>query len=273
MLYICPTPIGNLDDITIRTLDTLKSVDEIYSEDTRHTLNLLNHFDIKKPLFSLFEHNEIEKSEEVVEKLFSGKNIAYVSDAGMPGISDPGEILIKNVIKNDLDFTVLPGPSALIVAVVASGLSTKNFTFLGFLDRNKSKMKMKLEKVKEREDTLIIYESPHRIEKTLETILDVLGNRKITLAREISKKFEEYVRDDIKSLIEKFSNEKIMKKGEMIVIIEGASLEKEEVSDDYIINELKKYIDDGFSKKDSVKKVSEKLNIKKNYVYSLSRQI
>lgn len=274
MLYICPTPIGNLEDITIRTINTLNEVDEIYSEDTRHTINLLNHYDIKKPLFSLFEHNEMEKSEEIIKKLINGKNIAYVSDAGMPGISDPGEKLIKKLIKEKQQFTVLPGASASIVSVVASGLSTRRFIFMGFLDRNNSKMKEELEDVKDRSETLIIYESPHRIKNTLSVILKTLGNRNITLAREISKKFEEYIRTDCEDLIERFHNEDIVLKGEMILVIEGSKKDfKDEVSEELILSELKSYISDGFSTKDSVKIISEKLKLKKNYVYKLSTKL
>lgn len=271
MLYICPTPIGNLEDITIRTLNTLKSVDEIYCEDTRHTINLLNHYDIKKPLFSLHEHNEKSKTSQIISKLKDGINIAYVSDAGMPGISDPGHILISAVIKEGVDFTVLPGATAFTVALVGSGLETDEFLFMGFLEKNKSKMTSQLIDIKKRKETIIIYESPHRIKSTLNLIYEVLGDRKVVLARELSKKFEQYIRLNISSLISKLE-EDINIKGEMILVIEGGK-QVEIISDEKILSSLQNAVSKGMSKKDSVKMVSEELSLPKNRVYDLSRFI
>lgn len=272
MLYICPTPIGNLDDITIRTLNTLKYVDEIYCEDTRRTIKLLNHYEIKKPLFSLHEHNENLKSDEVVKKLLDGKNIAYVSDAGMPGISDPGSKLIQNVIENNLELTTLPGASAMIVALVNSGIDTRYFTFIGFLERDNSKQKLQLKELSEKRETLIVYESPHRIKQTLKRLYEYFGNRKIVIAREISKKFEEYIREDLYTLNEKLKNENFELLGEIIVVIDGNknSAFISELSDEDIQHLLLQKMSQNISKKDAVKQVSKENNINKNRVYDIS---
>lgn len=272
MLYICPTPIGNLEDITIRTLNTLKYVDEIYCEDTRRTIKLLNHYEIKKPLFSLHEHNENLKSDEVVKKLLDGKNIAYVSDAGMPGISDPGSKLIQNVIENNLELTTLPGASAMIVALVNSGIDTRYFTFIGFLERDNSKQKLQLKELSEKRETLIVYESPHRIKQTLKRLYEYFGNRKIVIAREISKKFEEYIREDLYTLNEKLKNENFELLGEIIVVIDGNknSAFISELSDEDIQHLLLQKMSQNISKKDAVKQVSKENNINKNRVYDIS---
>lgn len=272
MLYICPTPIGNLEDITIRTLNTLKYVDEIYCEDTRRTIKLLNHYEIKKPLFSLHEHNENLKSDEVVKKLLDGKNIAYVSDAGMPGISDPGSKLIQNVIENNLELTTLPGASAMIVALVNSGIDTRYFTFIGFLERDNSKQKLQLKELSEKRETLIVYESPHRIKQTLKRLYEYFGNRKIVIAREISKKFEEYIREDLYTFNEKLKNENFELLGEIIVVIDGNknSAFISELSDEDIQHLLLQKMSQNISKKDAVKQVSKENNINKNRVYNIS---
>ena len=272
MLYICPTPIGNLEDITIRTLNTLKYVDEIYCEDTRRTIKLLNHYEIKKPLFSLHEHNENLKSDEVVKKLLDRKNIAYVSDAGMPGISDPGSKLIQNVIENNLELTTLPGASAMIVALVNSGIDTRYFTFIGFLERDNSKQKLQLKELSEKRETLIVYESPHRIKQTLKRLYEYFGNRKIVIAREISKKFEEYIREDLYTFNEKLKNENFELLGEIIVVIDGNknSAFISELSDEDIQHLLLQKMSQNISKKDAVKQVSKENNINKNRVYDIS---
>ena len=272
MLYICPTPIGNLEDITIRTLNTLKYVDEIYCEDTRRTIKLLNHYEIKKPLFSLHEHNENLKSDEVVKKLLDGKNIAYVSDAGMPGISDPGSKLIQNVIENNVELTTLPGASAMIVALVNSGIDTRYFTFIGFLERDNSKQKLQLKELSEKRETLIVYESPHRIKQTLKRLYEYFGNRKIVIAREISKKFEEYIREDLYTLNEKLKNGNFELLGEIIVVIDGNknSAFISELSDEDIQHLLLQKMSQNISKKDAVKQVSKENNINKNRVYNIS---
>ena len=271
MLYICPTPVGNLEDITLRTLKVLQDVDEIYCEDTRRTIKLLNHYDIKKPLFSLHEHNEKIKKSEVLSKLIQGKNIAYVSDAGMPGISDPGSELISYVIENNLDVTTLPGACAMVVALVNSGLSTKSFCFIGFLERENGRQIKQLQDLLEKKETLIIYESPHRIKKTLKNIYETLGNRNIVIAREISKKFEEYIRGSLEEINDKLRETELL--GELIIVVEGNKQEKDiNISNDEIKIQLSKYMLE-MSKKDAVKLLSKELGISKNRVYDLSLNI
>ena len=189
-LYICPTPIGNLEDITYRTLRVLNEVDLIAAEDTRHSIKLLNHFEISKPLTSYFEHNKDTKGDYLINKLLEGENIALISDAGMPGISDPGEDLIKQAIEHNIEIDVLPGATAFAVALVGSGLDTHKFVFEGFLDRDKKVRRKRLEELKEEDRTMIFYESPHRLKDTLKDMLKILGNRKIAVNRELTKKYQ-----------------------------------------------------------------------------------
>ncbi|MDO5708248.1 MAG: 16S rRNA (cytidine(1402)-2'-O)-methyltransferase [Andreesenia angusta] len=266
-LYICPTPIGNLEDITIRTLNTLKEVDLIIAEDTRHSLKLLNHFGIKKPLSSYHEHNKFSKEGYIIDRLMRGENIALVSDAGMPGISDPGEEIIKTCIENGIEVIGLPGPTASILALVISGLCTKKFVFEGFLPSKKSERIKHLEEIKYEGRTLIFYESPHRLLKTLKDILNTFGDRNISLARELTKKFEEINRGRITEIIEIYSNRDI--KGEIVIVIEGSS-EKENNEEISVEDELKKLLSEGFSKKDAVKKLSKEKNLPRNEVYKYS---
>lgn len=271
-LYICPTPIGNLDDITMRTLSTLREADLIMAEDTRHTVRLLNHFDIKKPLTSYHEHNKFSKEEYIIDKLMSGENIALVSDAGMPGISDPGEEIIKACIENDIEVIGLPGASASVLALVVSGLPTGKFAFEGFLSSKKSERRRELEELKNEKRTIIFYESPHRLLKTLKDMEEILGDRKIALSRELTKRYEEINRGKISEIIEEYSKRDI--KGEIVIVMEGAdesseteNSEEEEIS---IEEELRKMIDSGMTKKDAVKKLSKDKNIPKNEVYKCS---
>lgn len=273
-LYICPTPIGNLDDITIRVLNTLKNVDLIAAEDTRHTIKLLNHFDIKKPMTSYHEHNIKEKGSFLIKKLLEGENIALVSDAGMPGISDPGEDLIKLAINNNINVIALPGPTASILALVISGLPTSKFVFEGFLSSNKKDRRERLEKLKIEERTIILYESPHRLKALLEDMNIILVDRKIAVVRELTKRFEEVFRGTIGEAIAKFTEEEI--RGEFVVVIEGMSQEKlqslerapwEEMS---IKDHLLLYLNEGFSKKDAVKTVAAERKIPKKEVYKES---
>ena len=193
-LYIVATPIGNLADISLRALEVLKDVDLIAAEDTRHTKKLLNHFDINTPLTSYYEHKKREKGEFVLQKLIDGKNIALVSDAGMPGISDPGEDLVRLCIENNIELTVIPGATAFAVALVMSGLSTSCFRFEGFLTVKKTGRLAKLEQLKSEKSTLIFYEAPHKLLRTLNDFLDVFGDRKIAVCRELTKKYEEILR-------------------------------------------------------------------------------
>lgn len=216
-LYIVSTPIGNLEDITLRAIRTLKEVDFIAAEDTRHTKILLDRYEIKKPLISFYSYNTLKRKDEITKLLKDGKNIALVSDSGTPGISDPGYVLIKEAIENDIPVTAIPGPSALIMALVVSGRPTAKFIFEGFLSNKSAKRRKQLETLKDEERTVILYESCHRIEKLLKDILDVMGDREIALARELTKKFEEVRREKTSSLIEHFSKTK--PKGEFIVVI------------------------------------------------------
>ena len=268
MLYICPTPVGNLEDITLRTLKVLQDVDGIYCEDTRRTIKLLNHYNIKKPLFSLHEHNEKIKKIEVLNKLTNGENIAYVSDAGMPGISDPGAELISYIIENNLEVTTLPGACAMVVALVNSGLSTQTFSFIGFLERENSRQIKQLNELLEKKETLIIYESPHRIKKTVKNLYEIFGDRKAVIAREISKKFEEYIRGTLKEIYDRLNQ--IELSGELIIVVEGNKENKEiDISDDEIKTRLSKYMLE-MSKKDAVKLLSKELGLSKNRVYEIS---
>ncbi|KXZ40633.1 16S rRNA (cytidine1402-2'-O)-methyltransferase [Alkalithermobacter thermoalcaliphilus JW-YL-7 = DSM 7308] len=268
-LYICPTPIGNLEDITIRTINTLKSVDLIAAEDTRHTIKLLNHLGISKPLISYHEHNKYTQGENIINKLLNGENVALVSDAGMPGISDPGEDLIKLSIQNDINVIVLPGPSAFVNALVGSGISTSKFVFEGFLERDKSSRKKQLEKLKYEQRTIIFYESPHRLKSTLEDIAKTFGeDRNIAICRELTKKYEEYIRSDLKTALEIFSDRQV--KGEFVLVLEGFKGEKEEINiyENLSIKEyVVKLMNDGIRKKDAIKQVAKERNLPKNEVY------
>ena len=218
MLYIVGTPIGNLKDITLRALDILKEVDLIVCEDTRRTLKLLNHYQIKKPLLSYHEHNKYRQLNKIIKSLKEGKNLALVSDAGLPCISDPGYLIVKRLIEENLPFSIIPGPFAGVLGLILSGLPTDRFVFEGFLPYKKSKRRKRLEELKEEKRTVIIYESPHKIIKLLDSILEILGDRKIAVVRELTKVYEEVLRgrvSEVKKILEK--RNKI--KGEFIVLI------------------------------------------------------
>ena len=267
-LYICPTPIGNLEDITYRTLRVLNEVDLIAAEDTRHSMKLLNHFEISKPLTSYFEHNKDTKGIYLINKLLEGENIALISDAGMPGISDPGEDLIRLAIENNIEVDVLPGASAFVIALVGSGLNTYKFAFEGFLDRDKKLRRSRLEEVKEEERTMIFYESPHRLKDTLKDMLKILGNRKISVNRELTKKYQEVVREDIETVINIFNEKEA--KGEFVLIVDGFKGEKTLVNDYSNLNEreyVEALLEDGMSKKDAIKVVCKERKLKKDFVY------
>ena len=265
-LYICPTPIGNLEDMTYRTIRILNEVDLIAAEDTRQTLKLLNHYEINKPLISYHRHNEEIKSEILIEKLKNGENIALVSDAGTPGICDPGEEVIKKCIELGIKIVPIPGACAMINSLICSGIDTKEFTFLGFLPLNKKLRKKKLEEIEKSNKTVIIYEAPHKLETTLKDLQKILNEeRKITLAREITKIHEEFIRGNINEIIQKSEN----LKGEIVLIIEGNKESEEENSlNNLTIEEhYKFYENQGFSKKDIIKKVAKDRNMNKNEVY------
>lgn len=267
-LYICPTPIGNLEDITYRTLRVLNEVDLIAAEDTRHSMKLLNHFEISKPLTSYFEHNKDTKGIYLINKLLEGENIALISDAGMPGISDPGEDLIRLAIENNIEVDVLPGASAFVIALVGSGLNTYKFAFEGFLDRDKKLRRSRLEEVKEEERTMIFYESPHRLKDTLKDMLKILGNRKISVNRELTKKYQEVIREDIETVINIFNEKEA--KGEFVLIVDGFKGEKTLVNDYSNLNEreyVEALLEDGMTKKDAIKVVCKERKLKKDFVY------
>ncbi len=276
-LWICPTPIGNLEDITLRVLNTLKKVDLIAAEDTRHTLKLLNHYEIHKPLTSYYEHNKDTKGLALLEKLKEGESIALVSDAGTPGISDPGSDLVKLCIENNIPMEVLPGATAITTALVFSGLSTEKFVFEGFLDRDKKKRKKRLEMIATEDRTLIFYESPHRIKVMLKDLKEILGNRKAVIARELTKIHQEIKRGYINQIIEFY--EENNPRGEFVVLIEGISSEEKENQTKNKWEELSikdhilLYIEEGMDKKEAVKKVSKEREIPKREVYEFSIDI
>lgn len=270
-LYLCPTPIGNLGDITLRTLEVLKSVDLIAAEDTRVSAKLLNHFDIKVPTTSYYEHNKREKGSYLVEKLLSGLNIAVVTDAGMPGISDPGEDLLKLCIEQGIKTEVLPGACAFVTALVGSGLPTGRFSFEGFLTTNRKNRLEHLEQLKNDTRTMIFYEAPHKLVSTLKDMLDIFGDRKIVLARELTKKFEEYNRTTLKDALNYY--EKTAPKGEFVLILEGADAEK--IKEDYLNSLpsaeelLKKYSADGMRAKELTRRVADELKLPRREIYDL----
>ena len=264
-LYLVATPIGNLEDITLRALRILKEVDIIAAEDTRNTLKLLNHFEISKPLISYHRHNEEVKVDILIKKLKDGQNIAVVSDAGTPGISDPGEVIIKEAIKNNIEVIPIPGACAAINALICSGLDTKEFAFVGFLPLNKKLRRKKLDEIKVETKTLIIYEAPHKLKNTLQDIKEIVENRKIVLARELTKIHEEFIRGSIDELIEKCEN----LKGEMIILIEGEKKKEEQSSlNNLSLEEHYKYYENlGLEKKEIVKKISKDRGVNKNEIY------
>jgi 16S rRNA (cytidine1402-2'-O)-methyltransferase len=271
ILYLVATPIGNLEDITLRALRVLKEVDFIAAEDTRQTLKLLNHFDIKKPLVSYYEHNKIVKGNYLVGQLLDGKSIALVSDAGTPGISDPGEDIVKLCIENDIQVTMVPGPVAAVTGLVLSGLSTGRFVFEGFIPMNKRQRKDRINSLRNETRTMVLYEAPHKLIYTLKDLYEALGDRRITLARELTKKFEEVLRCSLKEAVAKYENES--PRGEYVLIIEGISEEKvlEEKKSEWdamtVEEHYEMYIAKGFEKKEAMRKVAQDRGISRRDVY------
>lgn len=270
-LYICGTPIGNLEDITLRALNILKKVELIAAEDTRHTKKLLRHYQINTPITSYYEHNKFKKAPYLIEKIRNGQKIALVSDAGMPGISDPGYFLINLALKNDIKIVPIPGVSALITALVVSGLPSDHFIFEGFLPRKCTERMKYFRKIENEKKTLVFYEAPHRLKRTLKDMLEVWGDRKIVVARELTKKYEEVLRGGISEILKEFENREV--KGEITLIVEGNTREKKNdesnlIKRDKIIEEfLKELILQEYSNKEIIKIVQEKLNISKNIIY------
>ena len=265
VLYLIATPIGNLKEMSPRALETISEMDIIAAEDTRNAFSLLANYGIKKELFSLREHNEIEGSKHLLEKIRAGKKVAYMSDAGYPGISDPGYLLVKEMIKEDVNISTISGPSAFINALVASGMKTEHFYFYGFLSAKESEAKEEILSLKDLKDTIIFYEAPHRIDKTLNLLRECLGNREICLARELTKLNEEYIRGTLDELIQL---DKTTLKGEMVLIVAGNN-EENKVDDEKIKSRIAYFVNLGLSQKDAINVVAEEYDVNKNYVKKL----
>lgn len=270
ILYLVATPIGNLEDITFRAINILKEVDLIAAEDTRHTLKLLNHYEISKPLISYHRHNEEIKVDGLIEKLKEGQNIAVVSDAGTPAICDPGEVIVKEAVKENIKVVPIPGACAFVNALVASGLDTKEFVFYGFLSINKKLRKEKLEQIEKENKTIILYEAPHKLKNTLEDLKEILEERKIVIARELTKIHEEFIKGTAKEILEKYTEPK----GEHIILIEANPIkqedeEKSKINNMTIEEHYKYYEEQGFSKNEIIKKIAKDKGVTKNEIYKL----
>ncbi len=267
ILYLVATPIGNLDDITLRAINTLKEVDFIAAEDTRHSLKLLNHLNISKPLISYHRHNENIKSDLLIDKLLDNKNIALITDAGTPIISDPGEEIVKIALEKNIKVVPIPGACALITALISSGLNASSFSFLGFLPLNKKNRKQKLEEIQNSKNTVILYEAPHKLISTLQDLNKILENRKIVLAKELTKIHESFISGTANELLPKIENPK----GEFVMVIEGNNNSENDYLD--FINSLSLeehyqfYSSQGFSKNDIIKKIAKDKNVSKNEIY------
>lgn len=264
-LYLVATPIGNLEDITLRAIKTLKEADIIVAEDTRHTMKLLNHLDISKPLISYQRHSNEKRINEIIEKILDGNNIALVTDAGTPGISDPGEEVVKEAIKNNIKVIPIPGACALICALIASGLETKEFTFIGFLPMNNKNRKEKLKEITFSKNTVILYEAPHKLKETLKDLRYIIKNRRIVLAHEITKIHESFESGTIDEIIEKV----IEPKGEYVIIIEKnkQTISEEELNELSLEEHYKYYEKLGYENKEIIKQIAKDRNVQKNEIY------
>lgn len=270
LLYLVATPIGNLGEMSKRALDTLNEMDLIAAEDTRNTFMLLSQYGIKKELFSLREHNEATASKHIIGLIKQGKKVAYVSDAGYPGISDPGYLLVKDAIQNDIAVSTISGSSAFINALVASGLPTDHFYFYGFLSKKGNEARQALEALKNREETLIFYESPHHIKETILLMSDIFQDREAVIARELTKLNEEYIRG---SLLELKDLDFSTLKGEMVILIHGLEKSTDDISDEVIIKRLQFCISKGATKKAAIEIVCDELKLHKNRVYKLAQNL
>lgn len=270
-LFLCGTPIGNLEDITLRVLNTLRACDVIYAEDTRHSIKLLNHFEISKPLYSYHEHNQAVAGQEILEKLRRGDQIALITDAGMPGISDPGEALVKLCIEADMPFEVVPGVTAFTTALVGSGLDTSRFVFEAFMSRDKKQKKALLEKIKKETRTILFYESPHRLKESLKLMFEILGDRRMTIARELTKRYEEYLRGSISEIITHFDVHEV--KGELVLVVAGYVETEEDLLTYNPEESTKAHVErlmvEGLDKKEAMKRVASDRGLKKSEVYKL----
>lgn len=261
-LYLVPTPIGNMEDITIRSINVLKSVSVIFSEDTRETLKLIKFYDIEKPLIACHKFNEDSAALKICKYLDNGENVALVSDRGTPAISDPGYVSVYNISKKGYNVVCLPGATAFTPALVMSGLNPNHFLFYGFLDSKKSSKKKELESLKTEKNTIIFYESPYRIRETLLLIKEIMGDRNISISREISKKYEEVYRGKVDDVLD----ELVEPKGEFVLVVDG-NKEKENYDTISLVEHVKILISDGISEKDAIKKVAKLHNVEKNKVY------
>lgn len=261
-LYLVPTPIGNMEDITIRSINVLKSVSVIFSEDTRETLKLIKYYDIEKPLIACHKFNEDSAALKICKYLDNEENVALVSDRGTPAISDPGYVSVYNISKKGYNVVCLPGATAFTPALVMSGLNPNHFLFYGFLDSKKSSKKKELESLKTEKNTIIFYESPYRIRETLLLIKEIMGDRNISISREISKKYEEVYRGKVDDVLD----ELVEPKGEFVLVVDG-NKEKENYDTISLIEHVKILISDGISEKDAIKKVAKLHNVEKNKVY------
>ena len=270
-LFLCATPIGNLEDITYRVLRTLKEVDLIAAEDTRNSIKLLNHFEIKTPMTSYHEYNKIEKAYQLVDKMREGKNIALITDAGTPGISDPGEDLVRICYEEGIEVTSLPGPAACITALTMSGLPTRRFAFEAFLPREKKERALVLEQLKKETRTIILYEAPHHLVKTLEELLEALGNRKIAVCRELTKRYEEKTLASISEMLDYYKENE--PRGEYVLVLDGKSFETiaEEEKKSWeamtIEEHMAIYEGQGIDRKEAMKLVAKDRGISKRDVY------
>lgn len=271
-LYLCATPIGNLSDMTFRVIEVLKSVDLIAAEDTRNTIKLLNHFEIKTPMTSYHEFNKYDKAKQLVQMMLNGKNVAIITDAGTPGISDPGEEVVRQCYEAGIEVSSLPGAAACVTALTMSGQKTRRFCFEAFLPSDKKEKSTVLEELKNETRTIVIYEAPHRLVRTLKELRDALGNRSITLCRELTKKYEEADKTTIDGAIEKYNEKE--PKGEFVLVIEGKSQEeiKEEKRkqwEDMSIEEhMEYYVNQGNDKKAAMKLVAKDRGVSKRDIYN-----
>ncbi len=272
-LYICATPIGNLEDITWRVIRTLKEVDLIAAEDTRHSRKLLNYFEISTPLTSYHEHNKYDKAKELIKRMREGENIALVTDAGTPAISDPGEILVKMCCEENMEVTSLPGATACITALTLSALSSKRFSFEGFLPRDKKQRKEILNQIENEERTILFYEAPHHLKETLQEIYAKVGNRKIAVCRELTKKYETVFRGTLEEIIKYY--EKNNPRGEYVLVLDGINKTKKILEDQKnwkeidVEEHMKIYEKRGLCKKEAMKQVAKDRGISKREVYQL----
>lgn len=276
-LFLVGTPIGNLKDITLRALEVIKESDIVAAEDTRQTIKLLNYFNIKKAMISYHKFNENDKSLDIIDEIESGKKIALVTDAGMPGISDPGSVIVKKCIEKNIEFEVIPGATALITGLVYSGLDSSKFVFRGFLPRGNKERREIIEEIKDYRDSIIFYEAPHRLKSTLSFLLQEIGDRKVAICKELTKLYENILRGNISEILEYY--EKNNPRGEYVIVMEGKSdeeieNEKKSTWEDMTVEEhIERYMEKGFSKKDAIKLTAKDRGVSKSEIYKASLDI